>query len=268
MNNNLILQNMENISTSSLSVTSSEVDINREIEAPAVTEAAILREKVAVSVGKTDDERQGLVSARVSLFECQTVKAESNENLHEKNGAEKSAKNPVETGNRQSLDTSEPVKTSYDQQDKTSNDQTAESSEPVETSNDQSQESSEPVVKSNDQSQESSEPVKNSNQIQENSEPVKTSEQVDSLNDEAASDQVDSLEPVETSEESVKLVEPDPVFIKEDQLEEKEICEGEEEIYPDDLNPFGDEEDKKTDEEIKNVSSNPFGSDGEDEEAR
>ena len=258
---------MENISTSSLSVTSSEVDINREIEAPTVTEAAILRKKVVVSVGQTDDERQGLVSARVSLFECQTVKAESNENLHEKNGAEKSAKNPVETGNHLSLDTSEPVKTSHDQQDKTSNDQTAESSEPVETSNDQSQESSEPVISSN-QIQENSEPVINSNQIQESTEPVKTSEQVDSLNDEAASDQVDSLEPVETSEESVKLVEPDPVFIKEDQLEEKEICEGEEEIYPDDLNPFGDEEDRKTDEEIKNVSSNPFGSDGEDEEAR
>ena len=50
--------------------------------------------------------------------------------------------------------------------------------------------------------------------------------------------------------------------------DDKDVCDAiEEEIYPDDLNPFGDEEEKKVDEEIRTVSSsNPFGSDDEDEE--
>ena len=70
-----------------------------------------------------------------------------------------------------------------------------------------------------------------------------------------------------------EICEPDSSKEEQPQVDEKDVCETEPEIYPDDLNPFGDEEEeketeKKIEEEIKNASSNPFGSDEENDETR
>ena len=68
------------------------------------------------------------------------------------------------------------------------------------------------------------------------------------------------VEPVVTKEE-----------LQHEHDDEKDVCEEE---YPDDLNPFGDElpdnaeAEKKADEEVQNVSSNPFGDDDDVDDDR
>jgi len=89
----------------------------------------------------------------------------------------------------------------------------------------------------------------------------------ESENVEAKTDDIKSVEAsskVDRDNETPEMNEKEKSANHQD---DKDVCDAiEEEIYPDDLNPFGDEEEKKVDEEIRIVSSsNPFGSDDEDE---